>query len=468
MKIAIVGAGISGCATYLLLKKHLPPPLGDEPHSITIYEAHDTATSQEDRDQDSSTPTVGGGLGVGANGLGVLKRLEEKLLCEVVASGYVVPTIVFKTKHATVLVRAQHQCNNGSDAQMHTVASSRHRLWSCLRSRIPESDIVVKQVTHVVADPMRRNTISFADGSPSVEADMVIGADGVKSPTRRALFPDSEHDDFSPHFEGLIGVGGFIPSANAQKHVEKGTMNFVFGGNGFFGYFFADSAAGAPQRASPFHVSEPGDRLAWWSTFAADKYRGPGMLDKQAVARQLRNRLRHWKDPVVQEVLASLHVDSIYPTWTVPLLPTWERDGVVLVGDAAHALPPTSGQGTSQALEDAEALTLLLCYYLGEAYRERLAHVQGQKQAIRMAAKRYENLRLPRVTKILRDAQSRQNTKRNKGFIAEKLMYLMLWIIGWFPSLVMKQMSTVVDYNVAHEVKKLVEKEKETAKEKED
>ncbi|PHH66406.1 hypothetical protein CDD81_7461 [Ophiocordyceps australis] len=463
MKIAIVGAGISGCATYLLLKKHLPRPLCDESHCITIYEAHDTAAAQEDRGPDESTPSVGGGLGVGANGLGVLKRLEEKLLCDVVASGYVVPSTVIKTKNATVLIRAQHQ-GNGKDARMHMVASSRHNVWSCLRSRIPESDIVFKHVTRVVADPIRRNIISFADGSPSVEADLVIGADGVKSPTRHALFPDGDHDDLSPHYEGLIGVGGFVPSVHVQKHVERGSMNFVFGGNGFFGYFFADSATWAPQRASPFDVSEPGDRLAWWSTFAAHEYHGPDMLDKQAMARQLRHRLRHWKDPVVQEVLASLHVVNIYPTWTLPPLPTWERHGVVLVGDAAHALPPTSGQGTSQALEDAEALTLLVCYYLREAYRERITDVQGQKQAIRMAAKSYEKLRLPRVTKILRDAQSMQRTKRSKGFIAEKLMYLVLWIIGWFPSLMMKRMSTVVDYNVAQEVKKLVEREEEKKK----
>lgn len=69
----------------------------------------------------------------------------------------------------------------------------------------------------------------------------------------------------------------------------------------------------------------------------------------------------------MQKVIKSITVTNMYPTWTVPPLPTWERDGVVLVGDAAHALPPSSGQGSSQALEDVEAFALFLGHYMRRA-----------------------------------------------------------------------------------------------------
>lgn len=189
MKIVIIGAGISGCAAYLSLKKHLPRP---EDHSYTIYESHDTSkdTTSDDRsyaDGHSSTLVVGGGLGVGPNGLNVLRRLDEDLLRDVVRGGYAVSHSYMKNKHGRVLVRMAAQ--KKSTRTMNLVACSRHSLWRSLRTRIPDEIIVNKRVSEVVANPDGRNLVHFTDGSPPVEADLVIGADGLKSTVKRALFP---------------------------------------------------------------------------------------------------------------------------------------------------------------------------------------------------------------------------------------------------------------------------------------
>lgn len=208
-------------------------------------------------------------------------------------------------------------------------------------------------------------------------------------------------------------------------------MNFVFGGNGFFGYFFSESSESSPHRDSPYHVSEPGDSLSWWSTYTVAESPTPSSLDREAVTRQLRERHSNWKDPVIQRILQSLNVENLYPTWTVPPLPTWEKDGVVLVGDAAHALPPTSGQGSSQALEDVEAFTLFLSHYLRKADEDQKIDT---KRVINKAAKQYMDLRRPHVTRILKDAQRMQNTKRDKGVIEERLMYAFLRVLGKLPN----------------------------------
>lgn len=231
---------------------------------------------------------------------------------------------------------------------------------------------------------------------------------------------------------GLVGVGGFISATDVRELVEAGSMNFLFGGNGFFGYFFSDTAASSPHRQSPYHLSEPGESLAWWSTYAVDQCPSPSTMDLHDVLRQLRHRHQDWTDPVVQTILQHLRVDNMYPTWTVPPLPTWERDGVILVGDAAHALPPTSGQGSSQALEDAEALALLLSHHLQKANTEDGDASTRQRHAVRLAAKQYVDLRFPRVTKILRNAQSSQDSKRQKGTVEEYLMYAFMWILGMY------------------------------------
>jgi len=205
-------------------------------------------------------------------------------------------------------------------------------------------------------------------------------------------------------------------------------MNFVFGGNGFFGYFFSESAESSPYRDSPHHIADPGERLAWWSTYEVSECPTTATVDKGAITRQLQERHRGWGDPVIQEILQSLEVDTMWPTWTVPPLPTWERDGVVLVGDAAHALPPTSGQGCSQALEDVEAFVLLLSHSLQNADQEQIE--ANPKSLVKTAARQYMALRVPHVTQILREAQKIQNSKRDKGTISEYLMYGVLWIMS--------------------------------------
>ena len=43
-------------------------------------------------------------------------------------------------------------------------------------------------------------------------------------------------------------------------------------------------------------------------------------------------------------------------TYDLPHVPHWTRDRLVVVGDAAHAPSPSSGQGASMALEDAVVL----------------------------------------------------------------------------------------------------------------
>lgn len=212
MKIAIIGAGIAGCAAYLELKKHLPkadPSFGD--HDVTIYEAYDTGKDvrSEDREEGpihSSTLIVGGGLGIAANGLGVLQRLDEDLLRDVTRGGYVIARSNLKNKNGNLLMYIDPNGNTANkpgtpSKKLNMVASSRHSLWRCLRTRIPDHDIVHKRVSQVVANPEGKNIIHFVDGSDSVEADLVIGADGVKSIAKRALFPGTAEDLYPPHYE---------------------------------------------------------------------------------------------------------------------------------------------------------------------------------------------------------------------------------------------------------------------------
>ncbi|PYH42503.1 FAD-dependent oxidoreductase [Aspergillus saccharolyticus JOP 1030-1] len=470
MRIVIVGAGISGLTAYLTLHKHLPKPPHPAPatdHEYTIYEPYNTSpdTTSHERPQDTTNPstlTVGGGLGVGPNGLHVLHRLDPQLLQDIVRSGYMVDHSNLKNKHGHLLLKlpASGASGNPERPRMHMLAIGRHSLWSRLRCAVPDSVLINKRVSRVVSLADGQNVVYFDDNSDPVHADLVIGADGLKSTVKRALFPEAETDPYPPHYEGLVGIGGFIPSDTVNELVEPGSMNFIFGGNGFFGYFYAESACTDPNRASPCHVSAPGSLLAWWSTYALDTGPpSPKSIDPDDVTRQLRDRYASWTDPVVQKILPRIRVQTVWPTWTSPPLPVWERDGVVLVGDAAHALPPTSGQGSSQALEDVEALALLLTHQLRRVYAGGGKHgtgVDGEKWAVRIAAKQYEAMRRPRVEGILAYAKNMQDRKRDMGLVREYVMYAFMWVLGFFPKVFRKQQEQLYEFDLPGDVQRTI------------
>ncbi|XRM47046.1 hypothetical protein ABZX51_010054 [Aspergillus tubingensis] len=482
MKIIIIGAGISGCTAYLTLRKHLPPPPPSSPpqdHEFTIYEAY---PSPNQPTNPTNKITIGGGLGIAPNGLRVLERLDESILRDAVTSGYMLDHTNLKDKHGTTLIQLPSSSSSSSGSSestgnrskaLHLLGTSRHNFWLALRRRIPENIIVYnKRVAGVIPHPTQRNTVTFVDGSEPVYADLVIGADGLRSVVRQSIF-DGEGDGDGPRYEGLIGIGGFLPTSTITTigGIEPGSLNLHFSGTGFFGYFYSTSSSTSPTRSSAYHVSEPGDTLVWWTTYSTPTSTSTPPpdgknLDIDAVKSQLESRFSTWTDPLVLHIINSVEVQTMWPTFTTPELPTWEREGVVLVGDAAHALPSTSGQGASQALEDVEALARLVGHEVGVLYMEEQMRggngggigVEGEKRAIQMACKRYVEMRMPRVKRILDTARGMQNSKRDMGGWGEWVMYWVMWVMGFFPGLVARQQQEVFDYDLPAEVERVLDR----------
>lgn len=243
-----------------------------------------------------------------------------------------------------------------------------------------------------------------------------------------------QSDKSKRYFRGLVGVGGFTPvTESLRRNIPDGTMTITFGGSGMFGYVYSSSSQSEEHRASADHILSPGDTLTWWSTYGMKESPDPKTVDQTAITEDLRKRHANWRDPVIQEIIRSVNVETIYPTWTTPELPIWDRDGIVLLGDAAHALPPTSGQGSAQALEDAESFPMMLAHYLKRVYGNVPTAEFTEKDAIQLAAKKHMALRYPRVKALLIEAQQRHQKKQEKGIVGEFVMYLILWLVGkWF------------------------------------
>lgn len=231
----------------------------------------------------------------------------------------------------------------------------------------------------------------------------------------------------------------------------------TLGPQGFFGYGVCSSNLLNPTAgnetpviessaiASPSHSSFSAvSQAVWWSTYSSVQVPNTRNFDRDEIRAQLQFRHGAWADPTIRSIVASAVVDSVYPTWVTPELPTWERHSVVLIGDAAHALPSSSGQGASQAVEDAQMLALLLARFLSKNPRDpndgdgmtksisQDTHSAAEKVALTQALKVYFQLRHPRVKRIADRAKYAGDAKRKRGFIGEWVIYFFIWLIGAF------------------------------------
>jgi salicylate hydroxylase len=177
--------------------------------------------------------------------------------------------------------------------------------------------------------------VRFANGE-SVDADVVVGADGIHSELRPFVFPPSK-----PVFHGTISYRGLIPLerlpgwpadrwqmwAGPSRHflvfpVRHGTMvNYV-------GFVPTDEEMKESWSA-------PGD---------------PAVL---------RREFEGW-DPRIGEVLKQVDKTFRWALYDREPLPGWSKGRLTLLGDAAHPMLPHLGQGANRSIEDGMALARIL------------------------------------------------------------------------------------------------------------
>jgi 2-polyprenyl-6-methoxyphenol hydroxylase-like FAD-dependent oxidoreductase len=174
--------------------------------------------------------------------------------------------------------------------------------------------------------------VTFPDGSAG-RYDLVIGADGIRSATRRMI---GIADEPRPTGMGIFRAFGPRPASVTRTDLYYGGPAYIAGycptsEDTLYAYLVEDARDRSGQT--------PAERLAAMRELAAS-YHGP------------------W-----DEIRATLTDPAAvsYTLFESLLVPApWHRGRVVLIGDAAHACPPTLAQGAAQALEDAAVLTELL------------------------------------------------------------------------------------------------------------
>lgn len=361
----IIGAGIAGPATAMALLK-----AGIE---STVYESH-PATAE----------AAGVFLTLGSNGIAALRLLDADR--EVVAAGISTPLLTLRSGSGKLL---GHSTINQSLADGTTSQTiKRGDLYRVLRQAAIDRGIRFVHGKHFVdahesADGIRA---VFADGSEA-EGDMLIGCDGVHSAVRRVIDPGAP----APRFAGLVNTGGYAD--NVRVAAAVGEYEMVMGKRGFFGYLPAS------------------DGQAWW--FANLPYRtDPGRDQLKATTdAQCRSRLRELfaddRGPAIDLIDATAHPLRLDAIHTVPHLPRWRRGSMLVIGDAAHAPSPSSGQGASLSIEDAVVVAKCLqeSPNPGEAFAKfETARRKRVEDIIKIAARINNSKAAGPIGRVIRDA----------------------------------------------------------------
>jgi 2-polyprenyl-6-methoxyphenol hydroxylase-like FAD-dependent oxidoreductase len=220
-------------------------------------------------------------------------------------------------------------------------------------------------------------TLTFADGT-RVQADAVVGADGVHSAVRDTLFGPEE-----PIHRGRVAYRAVFPSG-LLNGCELGPSRTKWWGPDRHVVIYYTTA----QRDEVYFVTSVPEPIEW---LTRESWSAKGDVD------QLRQAFTGFH----ADVRAVLDACPACHKWAIlerEPLPRWSHGRVVLLGDACHPMTPYMAQGAATAIEDAAVLARCL----------------DTDQSILRAFARYEQHRKPRTSRI--QAISSANTwQRTQG-----------------------------------------------------
>ncbi|KIP02135.1 hypothetical protein PHLGIDRAFT_112385 [Phlebiopsis gigantea 11061_1 CR5-6] len=348
LRVAVVGGGVCGLTCAVALQKH-----GVD---AQVYEAA------------SQFGEIGAGVDLGRNAINILSNLG--VYEDICTRANQVEAAAAKELGARL--GPSHQGIDGirgwfrfhSGMGEHEVLSDIlhgvHRavfMDALVQNVDPARAHFKKRCTHLSEHPSGKGmVIHFQDGT-TAEADIVLGADGIKSVVRRYV-TDTASLSVDPHlkFSNTICFRSLVPASKAKaagckfdyseravcmvgenRHlilfpVRSGTLINVVA--------FASDPDSSPEKFSPPALSAV-QHVTTEEVLASYEGWGP----------EVTNLLSCMDDPT------KWSINVVYP----PIQPeNWSRGPVTILGDAAHGMLPHLGAGAAQGLEDAYLLGQLL------------------------------------------------------------------------------------------------------------
>ncbi len=294
MRAIVAGGGVAGSVAAIALRR-----IGAD---VTVYEAYD----------DPAGP-VGSYVSLAVNGLRALDVLG--CLTRVQAAGF--PVARHRLWSGSGKLLGDVARGRRPEDPLHSVTLMRANLVTTLRAEALESGarIVTGQRLDAASDPR------------AADADLIVGADGIWSATRRALDPAAPE----PSYAGLYSVSG--TSGSVPAGLPRDGFNWIFARHGVF-----------------IFLPVPDGTVRWTAQVAAPE----PPPDPAAIGVAELTALFGAEAQATAVLRSAAVVRTVNLGYVLKPLTRRHGDRIVLVGDAAQ--PVGAGQGASIAMEDAVVL----------------------------------------------------------------------------------------------------------------
>ncbi|MCJ2027891.1 FAD-dependent monooxygenase [Methylobacterium sp. J-043] len=339
-RVLVAGGGIAGLAVRRALHQRGIP-------SLTLERRGEQADA---------------GLAINLPGNAVRALSQFGLLNLLRAVGAPVRRREYRTERGRLLFAVDETAFWGTKAGPHCLR--RADLLRLLQDDLAPDDIRRGVAIATVRQDQQGVTAELADGSTE-RGGLLVGADGVHSAVRRSLF-------------GEQALGAAMLASQSWRFMTP---------NPGIEAWTLWAGAGALFLLIPVDRGE----AYGWASVSAGRERGSDPAAIRGAFTPFPRLVRDTLDAVLSRP------DAVYHS---PLeevrIPTWTRDRVVLLGDAAHATAPVWAQGAALALEDAQVLARLLAErtdwnHVGPDFerlrRPRVAHVQSMTDRLSRTAR---------------------------------------------------------------------------------
>lgn len=360
MRAVVVGAGVAGPVAALAMNR-----AGVE---VEIHEAYPEPDGE-----------IGSYLTVSPNGLDALAAVGALDACRTVAFPTRLNIMVSGTGRELGRMSLGHPLDDGTPA----LTVKRSKLIAALVVQCITRGIPVHHDSRVsCAEPENgRVRVTFVGGRTEL-VDVLVGADGVRSSVRGWVDAQAP----AARYVGLANFGGITRGAASWSDAEPEAWRFVFGRRAFFGYI------PTPDGDVVWFVNEPRDQISTeerlvttageWSSHLSSLF-----VDDSGPASRL-----------ISEGDLELAGDN---TFDLGHVRRWHRGGLIVIGDAAHAPAPSSGQGASMAMEDGVVLAQCL----------------RDHATVAEAFNAYERLRRQRVERIVAAGARSSSSKTPNAWV---------------------------------------------------
>ena len=371
--ILIVGSGFAGLVLAISLHQKKIP--------FRFFEAMDTPSN------------IGGSITIFPNGMRIFRKLG--IAEQVIDSGATITNAKFQDCSGRHLVNRSMGTKERYGEP--TVTIRRTNVINILLNKVAELGIEIEYGKKLksIAESEAQIELVFTDES-SVLGKNVVGCDGINSVVRTHVLEKS----ILPNYSNLIYFAAFVTDQEFLQKIDldSKTQYISVGPKSFFAYSIVDN---------PKMTKHPA--LLWYCYLNQDSRlsrKELNSINSQDLLKRASKVHEGWHI-LIKDIISKSESFCKAGVSDIVEITNWSRGRAIIIGDAAHAMNPISGQGACTAMEDAMVLSKFLS-------RQDLHYSEIFNQL--------EKIRKPRVSKIAKKA--RRSSKMTTISLNQTLLWL--------------------------------------------